>query len=305
MISIKKKDTKAKKKVTKTKKKTKEVTHQPIGVIETYIENIADWVGIGVSDVVELLGEYQTTPANLISIADSVAILIMNGLAVDQKKLKEIFGDHSDAVKQKQLREKLEELASKLRGITGSDLYLKTADALATVIGSETDIDALVKKAKAGGKASDKAFAKLIQIMTPMSCNGAKGLLFPVILPDMGFYSQGWVQERLRDGFKTNKNSLYRDRFTETFWKAIFAGVSDNPVIRANQRDLKLEFFIAIKKDDWIRDLESGVKNYPDFERECDDAGYLEERKNGEPQDESTFRHYFMDHGVKRRGKGK
>jgi len=151
-----------------------------------------------------------------------------------------------------------------------------------------------------------KAFSRLAQIMTPMSCDSTSqgkggGLLFPVILPDMGFYSQDWVQKRLRDGFETNKNSLYRDRFKEDFWKAIFAGVSGKPVIRAHDRDLKLEFFIAMKKDGWIRDLESGDKAYPDFERECDDAGYLEERKTGEPRDGSTFRNYLKDHGVVRR----
>ena len=179
---------------------------------------------------------------------------------------------------------------------TAFDIYLNAKNIFAALIGGKPNMDALVEEAQAGGTKGDRAFKNLVQIYTRIDCNGksgakGEGLLFPAIDPDMEFYSQGWVQERLKDGFNIKKNSYFK----KDFWDAIFAWVIGKPAFRALTKELKRRLLVILHQDEWNKGLREKQITYADIGKVFENAGLLKQKHYEDPK---AFKEYLKRYGV-------
>ena len=175
----------------------------------------------------------------------------------------------------------------------GVDDFLTRPDQAAAIDGNAPSMVALVEEAK---NSDHDAFMSLIKIHTsifPLAYQNPDALYIPSLSVNKDFYSQDWVQERLRMGFHDDPNEI----FQKDFWDAIFSQVGGTPTKEAVQRS-KLKRQIIMNRDKWNKGLASGKLTFGDIWGELYDAGYLGEKYNNENGIDS-LRKFLNLYGVK------
>lgn len=177
--------------------------------------------------------------------------------------------------------------------------FLTSSDQIAAITGNAPSMDALVEKAKNGDHG---AFISLIKIHTslfPLAYLKPGAFYIPSLRANKKFYSQDWVQERLRLGFHDDPN----ESFQKDFWDAIFPRVGFTSAHRNAAQRSELKAHIIINREKWNEQLAAKKLDFGKIREELirikliDDDAY---------EDIDSFRRFLNLYGVKgKRGRSK
>jgi len=213
-------------------------------------------------------------------------------------QVSKLLNDGKELQKMSVLERKKKELGPELFSKMypgGEDDFKTSLDQWAAVTGNASSMDALADKAKDGDKRAFMLLIKFHTFISPTTRLKPDALYIPSLYANKEFYSQDWVQERLRTGFRENPYGSFK----KAFWDAVFSWVGVTPA----NRHAALKRHIIINKERWNQQLTAKSLTFNEIQ---EDLIKLKVIDGDDYEDIDSFRRFLNKYGVKgKQGRGK